>query len=59
MEDKEIYTSKENSDVAVPITKNDNKDRKIKSITLRNISLIILNCFLFISNLIFIYIKTL
>ena len=28
MEDKEIYTSKENSDVAVPITKNDNSNRK-------------------------------
>ena len=28
MEDKEIYTSKENSDVAVPITKNDNNERK-------------------------------
>ena len=28
MEDKEIYTSKENSDVAMPITKNDNKERK-------------------------------
>ena len=28
MEDKEVYTSKENSDVAMPITKNDNKERK-------------------------------
>ena len=28
MENKEIYTSKENSDVAMPITKNDNKERK-------------------------------
>ena len=28
MEDKEIYTSKENSDVAMPITKNDNPERK-------------------------------
>ena len=28
MEDKEVYTSKENSDVAVPITKNDNNQRK-------------------------------
>ena len=28
MEDKEVYTSKENSDVAVPITKNDNNERK-------------------------------
>ena len=26
MEDKEVYTSKENSDVAVPITKNDNNE---------------------------------
>ena len=28
MEDKEIYTSKENSDVSMPITKNDNSQRK-------------------------------
>lgn len=28
MEDKEIYTSKDNSDVSVPITKNDNSERK-------------------------------
>ena len=28
MEDKEIYTSKENSNVSVPITKNDNSQRK-------------------------------
>ena len=28
MEDKEVYTSKENSDVAMPITKNDNHERK-------------------------------
>ena len=28
MEDKEIYTSKDNSDVSMPITKNDNKERK-------------------------------
>ena len=28
MEDKEVYTSKENSDVAMPITKNDNQERK-------------------------------
>lgn len=28
MEDKEVYTSKENSDIAMPITKNDNKERK-------------------------------
>lgn len=31
MEDKEIYTSKENSDVSMPITKNDNKERKYNS----------------------------
>ena len=28
MEDKEIYASKENSDIAMPITKNDKEDRK-------------------------------
>lgn len=28
IEDKEIYTSKENSDMSMPITKNDNKERK-------------------------------
>ncbi len=28
MEDKEIYTSKENSDIAMPITKNENPERK-------------------------------
>ena len=28
MEDKEIYTSKDNSDIAMPITKNDNRERK-------------------------------
>lgn len=28
MEDKEVYTSKDNSDVSMPITKNDNKERK-------------------------------
>ena len=28
MEDKEVYTSKENSDIAMPITKNDNKERQ-------------------------------
>lgn len=28
MEDKEVYTSKENSDIAMPITKNDNKEKK-------------------------------
>lgn len=26
IEDKEIYTSKENSDMSMPITKNDNKE---------------------------------
>ena len=31
MEDKEKYTSKENNDVSVPITKNDNKERKFNS----------------------------
>lgn len=31
MEDKEVYTSNENNDIAVPITKNDNKDRKFNS----------------------------
>ena len=28
MEDKEVYTSKENSDKAMPITKNDKNDKK-------------------------------
>ena len=28
MEDKEVYTSKENSDISMPITKNDNQERK-------------------------------
>ena len=28
MEDKEVYTSKENSDISMPITKNDNRERK-------------------------------
>ena len=28
MEDKEVYTSKDNGDVAMPITKNDNNERK-------------------------------
>ena len=31
MEDKEIYTSNENNNVSLPITKNDNKDRKYNS----------------------------
>ena len=28
MEDKEIYNSKDNSDIAMPITRNGNQDRK-------------------------------
>ena len=31
MEDKEKYTSKENNDLSVPITKNDNKERRFNS----------------------------
>ena len=31
MEDKEIYTSKENSDISIPIIKNDNRERKYNS----------------------------
>ena len=31
MEDKEKYTSRENNDMAVPITKNDNKERRFNS----------------------------
>ncbi len=31
MEDKEKYTSKENNDLSVPITKNDNKERRYHS----------------------------
>ena len=31
MEDKEIYTSNENNNVSLPITKNDNKERKYNS----------------------------
>ena len=31
LEDKENYTSKENNDLAVPITKNDNKERRFNS----------------------------
>lgn len=31
LEDKEIYTSKENNEVSIPITKNDNKERKFNS----------------------------
>ena len=31
MEDKEIYTSKENSNISMPITRNDNSERKYNS----------------------------
>jgi len=31
LEDKERYTSKENNDIAVPITRNDNKERRFNS----------------------------
>ena len=31
MEDKGIYASNENSDISMPITKNDNKERKYNS----------------------------
>ena len=31
MEDKEIYTSKDNNEVAIPITKNDNNEKKYNS----------------------------
>ena len=31
MEDKERYTSKENNDISVPITKNESKDRRYNS----------------------------
>jgi len=31
MENKEIYTSKENNELSIPITQNDNKDRKYNS----------------------------
>ena len=31
MEDKEVYTSKENSDIAMPITQNDKKEKKNNS----------------------------
>ena len=27
MENKEVYTSKENNEIALPVTKNDNKDK--------------------------------
>ena len=31
MEDKEVYSSKENSDIAMPITKNEKSDKKYNS----------------------------
>jgi AbrB family transcriptional regulator (stage V sporulation protein T) len=31
LEDKEIYTSKDNNEVSIPITKNDNRERKYNS----------------------------
>ena len=31
MENKQIYTSKENNEIALPITQNDNKDRRFNS----------------------------
>lgn len=31
LEDKEVYTSKENNEVSIPITKNDNRERKYNS----------------------------
>ena len=31
MENKEVYTSKENNEISLPITQNDNKDRKYNS----------------------------
>ncbi len=31
MEDKEIYTSKENNELSIPVTKNDNKERRFNS----------------------------
>ncbi len=31
MEDKEVYSSKENSDMAMPITKNEKSDKKYNS----------------------------
>ena len=31
MEDKEVYTSKENNEVSIPITRNDNNERKYNS----------------------------
>ena len=31
LEDKEIYTSSENNEIAIPITQNDNRERKFNS----------------------------
>jgi AbrB family transcriptional regulator (stage V sporulation protein T) len=31
LEDKEVYTSKENNEISIPITKNDNRERKYNS----------------------------
>ena len=31
LEDKEIYTSKQNNEVSIPVTKNDNKERRYNS----------------------------
>ena len=31
MEDKEVYTSRDNNDIAIPVTKNDNKERKFNA----------------------------
>lgn len=31
MDDKEVYTSKDNSDISIPITKDDNQERKYNS----------------------------
>ena len=31
LEDKEIYTSKDNNEISIPITENDNKDRRFNS----------------------------
>lgn len=31
LEDKEVYTSKENNEISIPITRNDNKERKYNS----------------------------
>ena len=31
MDDKEVYLSKDNNEVSIPVTKNDNKDRKFNS----------------------------